>query len=58
MGMETRTAQLDKLTNVELHEAFARVARQHPDQWDHPRRVALREEMRRRTFAEGRTFRS
>jgi hypothetical protein len=51
----TTTTDLARLSNVELNQAFARVAERHPGDWDHPRRVAIREEMRRRTVADGRT---
>lgn len=47
--MAADTARLAKMTNVELNNAFGEVARRHPNQWDHPRRVALRAEMCRRS---------
>ena len=41
-------AAFERMTDVELNEAFARVARAHPGEWDHPRRAAIRAEMVRR----------
>jgi hypothetical protein len=46
---------LARLSNVELNDAHARAWRQHPDEPEHPRRVAIRAEMHRRTVAAGRT---
>lgn len=55
MTTQTAPAALAKLSNVELNDAFARARRQHPNQWNHPRVEALREEMHRRAIAAGRT---
>lgn len=52
--METDVTDLERLSDPDLNDALARVARQYPDRWDHPRRVAVRAEMARRAVAAGR----